>query len=60
MVLTNSEREIVLVTAVVTMLGYTALFTPYPGGLTNYEVGYGRYVYNGSGGVEGAWNCVYV
>jgi len=23
-------------------------------GLTNYEVGYGEYVYNGSGGVEGA------
>jgi len=29
-------------------------------GLTNYEVGYGQYVYNGSGWVEGAYNCLYV
>jgi len=29
-------------------------------GLTNYELGYGQYVYNGRGGVEGALNCVCV
>jgi len=29
-------------------------------GITNYELGYGQYVYNDSGGVEGALNCVCV
>ena len=28
--------------------------------LTNYELGYGQYVYNGNGGVEGALNYVCV
>jgi len=29
-------------------------------GLTNYELGYGQYVYNGRGGVEGALNYLSV